>query len=72
MANNEERERNAAIIRHAVANADLDGLEQFMNQFARAACAEWLIKAMPGIARREFLKAMVVAHAPDLLEGASH
>ena len=58
-----EREKNAAIIREVVKQADTDGLDRFMSQYSRAAVAEWLIAEMPVDARRNFLQHQLATYA---------
>ena len=61
-----EREKNAEIVRAAVATADLDGLDRFMAQYSRAAVVEWLLDSMPPEPRRACLQYFLLKYAAEL------
>ena len=60
------REKNAETVRYVVANADLDDLDRFMNQYARVAVCEWLVASMPTDARAVFLNSLLATYGPEL------
>ena len=64
-----EREKNAGIIREVVKQADTDGLDRFMAQYSRAAVAEWLIAQMPVASRKNFLQHQLATYAKELTSG---
>lgn len=62
----DEREKNADLIRFAIANGDTDDIDRFMSQYSKAAVCEWLVAQMAPEPRKLFLQALLTTYQAEL------